>query len=79
MPTWQCIQHASQVTWHKACLHAGKMLQANRMSLLMSDDGGMAQTRVNVLPEMPLLDARLAAPSLQLVDTDQAQVGPVLM
>lgn len=51
------------------------MLQANRMSLLTSDDGGMVQTRVNVLPEMPLLEARLDAASLQLVDTEQAQVG----
>lgn len=35
---------------------------------MTDDEGGKAQTRVNVLPEMPLLEARLDAPSQRLPD-----------
>lgn len=54
---------------------AGKLLQANRMGLLASDEGGMAQTRVSVLPELPLLEARLDAPSQRLPDQQVSPTG----
>ena len=38
------------------------------------DEGGGAQARVNVLAELPLLEARLDAPSLRTTDVDQSQV-----
>ena len=38
------------------------------------DEGGGAQARVNVLAELPLLEARLDAPSLRISDVDQSQV-----
>ena len=55
-------------TYCCTCCHAGKLLQAQHAGLLTSDDGGMAQTRVNVLPELPLLEARLDAPSQRMPD-----------
>ena len=53
---------------------AGKQIQMNRMPLPEGDEGGGAQARVNVLAELPLLEARLDAPSLRTSDADQSQV-----
>ena len=47
----------------------------NRMPTPGGDEGGGAQARVNVLAELPLLEARLDAPSLRLSDIDQSQVA----
>lgn len=46
----------------------------NRMPTPEGDEGGGAQARVNVLAELPLLEARLDAPSLRITDVDQSQV-----
>lgn len=46
----------------------------NRMPTPEGDEGGGAQARVNVLAELPLLEARLDAPSLKTPDVDQSQV-----
>ena len=46
----------------------------NRMPSPGGDEGGGAQARVNVLAELPLLEARLDAPSLRPPDVDQTQV-----
>ena len=56
---------------------AGKQIQMNRMPGPEGDEGagGGAQARVNVLAELPLLEARLDAPSLKITDVDQSQVG----
>lgn len=54
---------------------AGKQIQMNRMPVPEGDEGGGAQARVNVLAELPLLEARLDAPSLKIItDVDQSQV-----
>lgn len=46
----------------------------NHMPGPEGDEGGGAQARVNVLAELPLLEARLDAPSLRITDVDQSQV-----
>ena len=51
----------------------------NRMPTREGDEGGGAQARVNVLAELPLLEARLDAPSLKTPDVDQSQVIPLLL
>ena len=51
----------------------------NRMPAPEGDEGGGAQARVNVLAELPLLEARLDAPSLKTPDVDQSQVIPLLL
>lgn len=53
---------------------AGKQMQMNRMPTPEGDEGGEAQARVNVFAELPLLEARLDAPSLKTPDVDQSQV-----
>ena len=53
---------------------AGKQLQMNRMGMPGEEEGGGAETRVNVLAELPLLEARLDAPSLRSTDSEQTQV-----
>lgn len=62
-----------------AVLFAGKQLQMNRMPTPEGDEGGEAQARVNVLAELPLLEARLDAPSLKTPDVDQSQVTTLLL
>jgi len=52
----------------------GKQLQMNRMGVPHEEEGGGAETRVNVVPELPLLEARLDAPSLRTTDAEQTQV-----
>ena len=47
----------------------------NRMGMPQEEEGGGAETRVNVLSELPLLEARLDAPSLRLTDAEQPQVN----
>lgn len=54
----------------------GKQIQMNRMAAPEGDEGGGAQARVNVLADLPLLEARLDAPSLRTTDVDQSQVHP---
>ena len=56
---------------------AGKLIQMNRMPTPGGDEGGGAQARVNVLAELPLLEARLDAPSLRITDADQSQVATI--
>lgn len=46
----------------------------NRMGMPSEEEGGGAQTRVSVLAELPLLEARLDAPSLRSTDSEQTQV-----
>ncbi len=53
----------------------GKQLQMNRMGVPHEEEGGGAETRVNVVPELPLLEARLDAPSLRTTDAEQTQVS----
>jgi len=53
----------------------GKQLQMNRMGVPHEEEGGGAETRVNVVPELPLLEARLDAPSLRTSDAEQTQVS----
>ncbi len=47
----------------------------NRMGVPHEEEGGWAETRVNVVPELPLLEARLDAPSLRTTDAEQTQVS----
>ncbi len=53
----------------------GKQLQMNRMGVPHEEEGGGAETCVNVVPELPLLEARLDAPSLRTSDAEQTQVS----
>lgn len=57
------------------CGWTGKQLQMNRMGMPQEEEGGGAETRVNVLSELPLLEARLDALSLRVTDAEQPQVG----
>ena len=57
------------------CTWTGKQLQMNRMGMPQEEEGGGAETRVNVLSELPLLEARLDAPSLRVTDAELPQVG----
>ncbi|DBA86334.1 TPA: hypothetical protein ACH3X2_005568 [Trebouxia sp. C0005] len=65
------------VTWLQPWSHKpltfGKQLQMNRMGESHEEEGGGAETRVNVVPELPLLEARLDAPSLRTTEAEQTQ------
>lgn len=56
----------------------GKQLQMNRMGESHEEEGGGAETRVNVVPELPLLEARLDAPSLRTTEAEQTQVSQTI-
>ncbi|DBA95519.1 TPA: hypothetical protein ACH3X3_013374 [Trebouxia sp. C0006] len=59
--------------WNHKPLTFGRQLQMNRMGVPHEEEGGGAETRVNVVPELPLLEARLDAPSLRTSDAEQTQ------
>lgn len=50
----------------------------NRMPTPGGDEGGGAHARVNVLAELPLLEARLDAPSLRITELDHSQASSFL-